>query len=366
MKKTIRILATLLALIMITGMLAACDSGGETPPASGSGDRSEGEVALPGNVTLTGGKDIYNDDIKIAQISISTAGIINQLVRMAFREACIRYPNVSVVHWDAEYDPNRQVTLIQEAITQGYDAIIIECMDPFAVNTAVEEAERAGIPVISINAAMPQTLHTVYLAGADWSSGWMSGEIMVNMLGRKEGSAIVLDCPSPMKPAALMGTGFEDYIQQETNITLIEQIGIDAFSADNAQTAMRDCLTKYGPGQIDMVYCANDDIAMGAVNAIDQAGRGDEGIIVFGFNGFRNGLELIKAGKLAGTMFGDTYVQNSVAFYFAMNAIATGQTAYTAGYSETPIVEQPMIPTTAANIDDIMACSRWFSSSISG
>jgi len=351
MKKTLKTIAILLSLVLVFGMLAAC--------SNDAGDDG-GDVGIADQVKLEGGKNIYVDPIKIAQISISTAGIINQLVQLSFREQLIRYPNVTVVHWDAEYDPNRQVVLVQEAITQGFDAIIIECMDPFAVNGAIEEAEKAGIPVISVNAAMPQTLHTMYMCGADHSSGWMSAEIMVEMLGSREGTAIVLDCPPPMKPAARMGTGFEDYIQQNTNIRLIEQIGIDGFSAENAQTAMRDCLTKYGPGDITMVYCANDDIAMGAVNAIEQAGRGGEGILVSGFNGFRNGLELVRDGKLAVTMWGDTYTQNALAFYVAMNAIATGLTAYKAGYSETPIVEQPMIPTTSENIEDIMAVSRWF------
>ncbi|MCL1827948.1 MAG: sugar ABC transporter substrate-binding protein [Oscillospiraceae bacterium] len=354
MKKTKKILSLVLSVAMLTVIFAACADN------SGGGSGGSGSVAQEvANLGAGQVKDIYNDPIKIAQISISTAGIINQLVQLSYREQLYRFPNVSVVHWDAEYDPNRQVTLIQEAVTQGYDAIVIEAMDPFALNGAIEEAEKAGIPVISVNAAEPQTVHTLYMAGADYSSGWASAELMVGMSGN-EGTAIVLDCPPAMKPAARMGTGFEEYIQQKTNIRLIEQLGIENWSADNAQISMRDCLTKYGPGEITMVYCANDDIAMGAANAIDQAGRADEGIIVWGFNGFRNGLELVKEGKLAGTMFGDTYVQNATAFYFAMYAIATGLTGQTAGYTRTPVVEQPMLPVTQQNIDDVMAVSRWF------
>ncbi|MCL1827947.1 MAG: sugar ABC transporter substrate-binding protein [Oscillospiraceae bacterium] len=351
MKKTKRVISLVLSVVMLATLAAACsnDTGG------GAGDGGSA-----GQISLGGGKDIYNDPIKISVISISTAGIVNQLYQMALKEQAFRYPNVFLDFKDAEFDPSRQITLIEEAITQGYDAILLECMDPFAINNAIEEAERAGIPVISSNAAEPMTLHSLHIAGADYSTGWESGRLMAEMTGG-EGTAVILDCPAMQKPGARMGTGFQEYIEQNTNIKLLEPpIGIENWSADNAQTSMRDVLTKYGPGEITMVYCSSDDIANGAMNAIEQAGRSGE-ILVWGFMGYPMGLEGVKSGKMAGTMFSDTYVQYAALFYMTMLHIATGLTAYTAGYETTPMVEQPMFPVTPQNVENIMAVSRWYS-----
>ena len=367
MKKGFRIIATLLVLIMALGLLASCDKPQEAaPPASGAGDpppaaptASAGSSGGTGIGALPGGKDIYNEQIKISVISISTAGTVNRMYQMALNDQAVRYPNVFLDYKDAEYNPNKQVTLIEEAITQGYDAILLECMDPVAVNDAIDRAEAAGIPVITTNAAEPFTVHSLHIAGADYSSGWKGGEELAKISGN-QGTAIVLDCPEAFKPGARMGTGFEEYIQTHTNIQLIEQIPIENWSPENAQIAMRDMLTKYGPGEITMVYCSSGDIALGAMNAIDQAGRQGDGILIWGFMGYPQELNAIKEGKMTGTMFSDTYSQYSALFYLALHHIATGLTSVTGGYAATPSVEQPMFPVTKDNIDDVMAFSGWY------
>ena len=355
MKKTIKILAVLIVLAMAFFTFAACE--GEN---KNDNNQSQDQTpAATGYAGLPGGKDIYNDPIKISVISISTLGTVNRIYQMAMNDQKVRYPNVTIEYKDAEFDPSKQITLIEEAITQGYDCIIVEAMDPVALNNAIERAERAGIPVITNNAAEPSALHSLHIAGADYSSGWSGGEQLAKITGG-EGTALILDCPAPMKPGARMGTGFEDYILQNTNIRLLEPaIGIDNWSAENAQIAMRDMLAKYGPGEITMVYCSSGDIANGAMNAIDQAGRTGD-ILIWGFMGYPQELDAIKSGRMYGTTFSDTYVQYSALFYMALNHIATGLTSITGGYTVTPMIEQPMFPCTAANVDDVMAVSRWY------
>lgn len=360
MKKTLKIIAILLALVMAVGILGACEGENKNNSNTNSGNEQPQAPAATGPSGLPGGKDIYNDPIKISVISISTMGIVNRIYQMALNDQAVRYPNVFLDYKDAEYDPSKQITLIEEAITQGYDCILLEAMDPAALNNAIDKAEAAGIPVITTNAAEPFTVHSLHIAGADYSSGWRGGEELAKITGG-EGTALILDCPAMMKPGARMGTGFEDYIVKNTNIKLLEPaIGIENWSADNAQIAMRDMLTKYGPGEITMVYCSSGDIANGAMNAIDAAGRASDGILIWGFMGYPMELDAIKSGRMVGTMFSDTYVQYSALFYMALNHIATGLTSVTGGYTATPMIEQPMFPVTKDNIDDVMAVSRWY------
>ena len=384
MKKAKKIIAVLLVIIMTTVLFAACEGntggGGANsaapsdsssaapsvtvaPPPASSADSGAAQPPASGGaaVALGHGKDITKDPIKIALLTISTAGLCNRLYQMALEEQAAIYPNVTFDYMDASFDPNKQITLIEEAVAQGYDAILIEPMDPVALNDAIDAAEKAGVIVVTFNIANPDAIHTLHVAGADYPAGWEAGKIMSGMTGG-EGTALILDCPAVQKPGARMGTGFEDYITQNTNIKLLEPaIGIENWSADNAQIAMRDMLTKYGPGQISMVYCSSDDIANGAMNAIEQAGRQGDGILVWGYMGYPYALEAVKAGKMAGTSFTDAYVQFASLFYIVMDHIALGLNSRTGNFSQTPAVEQPMIAVTKDNVDNIMAVSRWYS-----
>ena len=354
MKKTTRILAMVIALVLTFGLLAACENDNASQPTPTGDESTQGGLA-----PLTGGRDIYNDPIKIAVISISTGGIMNRMYQQALEDQASRYPNITIDFKDSEYNPNRQITLMDEVITQGYAGVIIEVMDPVALNQAIAEAENAGIPVISNGAARPSGLHTMHNRMEDYNNGWRSGEILAGMVGG-EGTAIILDAPAIQKPAARMGSGFEDYIAQNTNIRLLEPpIGIENWAAENAQIAMRDMLTKYSPGEITMVYCASDDIAVGALNAIDQAGRTGD-MLVWGMFGYPAGLEAVKSGRMTGTMFSDVYVQYSMLFYQLLFCIGTGLNSVTGGFEEAFYLEMPLYPVTAENVDQIMAASRWF------
>ena len=353
MKKRIKIIALLLTIVIIFSMISACGNKQEEPVTSNDTPPS---ASTP---KLTGGKDIYNDPIKIAFISMSTAGSANRLYQFALTEQASRYPNVSLNFMDGEFDPNRQITLMEEVVTQGYDAVILEAMDAYALNHVVDAAEESGVVVISLGNPSPTTTHTLHMAGADYTIGRESAAYLAEMTGG-EGTAIILDCPAGFKTMALMGTGFEDYIVENTNIEILEIIGIDNWSGDNAQIAMRDVLTKYGPGEITMVYCASDDIANGAMNAITTANREGDGILLWGFMGYPAAFESIKEGKMTGTMFYDLYVIIASMFHSALYFIAIGANSRDIGYEETPYIETQLLATTIENVDYIMGASRWY------
>ena len=351
MKKTLRIIAVLLVLVITGSMLAACESGQQQEDTSTPADTVIGG--------LPGGKDIYNDPIKIAMIVLSTGGIVNQMYQMALNEQIAPFPNITINYMDGEFNPSKQITLIEETIVQGYDAIFLEPMDPVALTDAIERAEQAGIPVLTMNVE-PQVVSSLHITVAHYKAGWDSAAVLDKMTsGIPNRGAIILDCPPTSKPGAHQGTAFGEYLET-TDIKLLENIGIEFWSADNAMVAMRDMLTKYSSGEITMVYCAGADIALGAMNAIKQAGRENDGILVWGFQTFPSDFDAILEGRMAGTMFSDIYLQTTTMFYYALYFISTGLTACTAGYTKTPYIAVPMIPVTMQNVEQMMDVSRWY------
>ncbi len=349
MKTIRRALSLIFAILMVMTLFTACGN-------KDADTASEGSEAAPEGIAALGNKvDIFNDEVKIAYIPLSSLGQGNILVADAFAEQLIFYDNVVVDTFEAGYDPTTQISLINEAVTQGYQAIILEAADAAALANAVEAAEEAGVPVVTFNCGCDGK-HVLHIQGSDYAAGWMGAEVVAEALGN-EGKAIILDCPAEQVSSSRMGLGFEAYMKENTNIEIIDYQNIANWSQENANTTMRDLLTKYD--DIDAVYGSSDDIAMGAVQAIEAAGRQDEGILVWGNIGYPSSLTAIKEGRMFGTTYSNYYVEASTSIYFALYFIQNGITSVTAGYESTPTVDQGALACTAENVDDIIAISHW-------
>ncbi|MBQ8263833.1 MAG: sugar ABC transporter substrate-binding protein [Oscillospiraceae bacterium] len=342
MKKT---LALILALIMIVACFAGCGNTADTPAADAP------DAAAP----KLAGKDISTENVKMAYIPVSTAGATTEIAQYAADDIMTKYPNVEITFFDAGYDPTQQASIVTQCIAQDYDAIIMECTDDVAMNPLVTEAEKAGVVVITTNMAC-SAVHSAYLSNYSYDAGWLIGQLMVEDIGT-EGKVILLDCPAGMVAGTLHGKGFQDYIAQNSNLELIDYANIDGFSTENANTAMRDMLTKHD--EIDAVYGMSDDIAIGAIQAIEAAGRSDEGILVYGSEGMPNAITAIREGTMKATAWSDRYSLLSLAFNIALLHIDAGINGATLGYEETPSVSLPFQPVTSDNVETMVPRIRY-------
>jgi ribose transport system substrate-binding protein len=347
MKKAIAIL-TVLAVVMTS--FAGCG-------ASGGGSETGGgqETVTGGEAVALSGKDISNDALKIAMIPISTAGYTTVLSEKAVQDIQEGYPNLKVDFFDAGYDATTQNTLISECIAQGYDAVILEAADPVAVSPVVREAEAAGVVVITLNMGC-DAIHTLHLESDSYNAGWIAGETITNALNG-EGKVILLDVPAELKASAHHGTGFEDYIAENSNFDLIDYQNVAGFSQEEANTIMRDLLTKHD--QIDAVFAVSDDEAMGVLQAINSAGRQNDGILVFGAEGLPSAFNAIEEGTLYGTAWSDRFSVVKTILNMSLYFIASGINANKLGYTYTPAVKAPFYAVTAENVKNVMSQSHW-------
>jgi simple sugar transport system substrate-binding protein/ribose transport system substrate-binding protein len=365
-----KIIAAILAIVLATSALASCGpkesnagtaDGGATPARAGKddGDQVPEFADDRGATPARAGKDIFTEQIKIAYITLAMAGIGNRMHELAFAEQLEFYPNVEFKFFDANYDPNNQRAQIGECITAGYDAIMIECMDTNVVGPAILEAEQAGIPVLTINQGA-DVLHTLHIQGSDYAAGAQAARILAEKSGGS-GNAVLLDVPAEQKASGRMGTGFAETLASEfPDIKLIETQPIANWNQENANNAMRDILIKYpDAGDINIVYGVSDDVAVGAVQAIEAAGRAGEGILVYGNMGYPNGLQAVKDGRMYGTGFSDIYLEDTSSLTLALYFIATGTTSVTAGYEKTPTVDMVVTPVSPDNIELVIGASHW-------
>lgn len=369
-----RVVALLTVLAISVFTLAACGSSNaaSTGAASNAGSTAASaatteqasaasaavETATAGAVELVG-KNLATDDIKIAYVPISTAGIMNKMSIYAFRSALAPYPNVTLDIFDPGYDTQTEITILNDCVNQKYDAIICEITDAVSLAKSIRDAEQNGIPVITINTTCDE-VHSMHITGDDYLGGQQGAKAVADKFGNDAGlNVIIIDVPPAMQETNLLSKGVTDYMEANTNWTLLAKQGIENYSQEDANTAMRDLLTKYD--DVDVVFCAIDDLTVGVVQAIDAAGRGDGSIQVWGHMGYPAAYELLlaKNPSMMGLNWGDMFNEYSYAMLAALNYIATGYTAQLAGRESTPEVLFATEPLFAEDAETIYTITRW-------
>ena len=322
-----KVLAIILVLALFTLCLMGCGDTGA------SGDTGAAASSAPAAATTFGGKNALTDKFQFAWIPMSTAGQINEVVQKAVDDITASYPDVTVTFFDAGFNPNTQVSLINDCVTQKYDAILIECADSTAVGPAIAEAEAAGVPVITVNLGC-DTLHTLHVKQESYSGGWVSAEALVKVLGGT-GDVLLLDVPAWQAVTTTFCRGFEDYVEANSpGINIIEYFNLDGNAQEDAYNVMRDMLVKYD--KIDAVYAPDDNYALGIVQAINEAGRQNEGIVVWGTDFQPGGIEAVMEGRVQGSSWSDRYSAMYAAFSSAMFFAQTGVNSVSLGLTETP------------------------------
>jgi len=348
MKKT---LALIMVLALAVCLFAGCGSTTEAPAA-------EAAPAAASTAAFVG-KNIETETAKIAYIPISTAGVTNQIVKLAFDDCLQPYPNVVVDYFDPGYDAQTQITMVNDAVNQGYDLIFCECADPVSLATPIAEAEAAGVPVITLN-LNTDAPHTLHLRGVDYLAGWTAAETLINDFGADSAkNVIIIDCPAVMTATNLQAPGFLDYMEANSNWVLLADQNIDNFSQESANTATRDLLTKYD--NVDIIFCMMDDLTTGVVQAIQASGRNDGSIIVYGNMGNPSTWEYMTngSGEIYGLNFMDYYTQYFVAMSYALYYIQSGQCGAAMGFTATPVIALGVTPATPETADLYRTLSRW-------
>ncbi|MDR2486584.1 MAG: sugar ABC transporter substrate-binding protein [Clostridiales Family XIII bacterium] len=335
--------------------LAACEGGGGE---SGGGESNTGDPVNTDDITVPTefkGKNIYEEEIKIAYLPIGTEGPAFVMADYAIKD-CLKFnDNIKVDIYPSEYDPNKQASSIQEAITQGYDGIMLEAMDPVVSAGPIEEAEAAGIPVITIN-LNSEALHTLHIQGNDYISGCNAARTLGEACGGK-GKALTLNGPAAQQATSQMVPGFNETIAAEfPDIEILGDLPVEGWQSEVAETQMRDALTKYD--QIDIVYCASDDLADGAIKAIKAAGR-EKDIKVHGSMGYPAALKRIKDGTQFASYYSDGYAEYTTVIFQMLYFIQNGMTASALGLTATPLIDQPTTPITKENVETVIETSHW-------
>lgn len=211
-------------------------------------------------------------------------------------EKAAKEANVSLTVVDAQNDPAKQASDIEDLIQQGVDIILINPTDSSAVVSAIESANQANIPVITVDRSADGGEVVAHIASDNVAGGKMAGEFIIEAL--KDGGNIVeLEGIPGSSAARERGEGFHQVIDQASNIKVVAKQAAD-FDRAKGLSVMENILQSQK--DIQAVFAHNDEMALGALEALQAHGMKD--VIVVGFDATDDAVKAVKEGKMAATV----------------------------------------------------------------
>lgn len=242
---------------------------------------------------------------------------------------------------DAGGDAAKQLQQVETFISQKVDAIIMQPQEQEACSPAIDKAKAAGIPIINCN-SLTITEPDAYVGSNDSESAEIAMTYIAEQLGGK-GNVLMMH-GHPGQTAEVKRTeGAMDILAQNPDMTLLDEQTADWDRAE-AMTLMENWIQAYGD-QINAVFCQNDEMALGALNALVQAGKKDN-VLVVGVDAIDDALQSVKDGKMDATVYQDCKGQAESAIEAAYK-LAKGESV------EKEILI-PFILVTTENVDEYL------------
>ncbi len=280
MKKTL----TLLSAILLTTWLGCGGNPEPTEPASNAGVNAEDSQKTKGIIAYTP-LTLSNPFFKVIGDHIKAEAEKNG------------YETLMV---DPDMDVKKQSDQIDDFIAKNVTAIVLVPCDRLSVGPAVQAANKAGIPVFTVDAkCAAQGAKIEGHVGTDnFQGGELAGKAMIDALGEKGGKVLILDFKKA-NSCVLRVAGFKKMIdahnkEAEGKIEVVSELDGNGERTKGYQSTA-DALQAHE--DLDAIFAINDPSALGAYTAVKEAKRENK-IKIIGFDGQLDGKQAIKDGQI--------------------------------------------------------------------
>lgn len=194
---------------------------------------------------------------------------------------------------DAQDNASKQASDVEDLIQQGVDLLLINPVDSAAVASAVEAANAAGIPVITVDRSSEGGEVVSHIASDNVAGGELAGQYLTELVG-KGAKVVELEGVAGSSAARDRGEGFNKAIAGQLNVVAKQTAN---FNRAEGLTVMENIL-QANPDVVG-VFAHNDEMALGALEAIAASGKD---IKVIGFDATDDAQAAVKAGTMAATV----------------------------------------------------------------
>ena len=214
------------------------------------------------------------------------------------------HDDVEFLFSDAQQQQANQIDNIRTYIQQGVDVIAFPPVVETGWEGVLQEAADAGIPVIlvdrGVDANTPEDLYATVISSDFIWEGEQAAQLLADAMGGA-GKVVELEGTVGASAANDRKAGFDGYVDENlADVEIIESQSGD-FTRAGGKEVMEAALKSYD--QIDGVFAHNDDMALGAIEAIKEAGlKPGEDIKIVGCDGVMGAFEAMVAGEMNGTV----------------------------------------------------------------
>ena len=253
---------------------------------------------------------------------------------------------------NSEYDAETQLAECETAVAAAPDAIILWPAVGDTVRPCLESAQAAGIPVTVTNSDVnPDDKDlTIGYSGPDtYGQGAASAELMCEAM--PEGGILMVNGLTGNSTAINRREGFVDTIEEECpGVEILDEQPGD-WGAAESKTVTAEMLTAVGPENVDGIYAADDTMAAGAIDALEDRGIDPGDLVVTSIGNTFLGNPLVQEGKLYGTVFQSSSWDGENAVRLVYRVLI--------GEDVEPNTFMPQAKVTAENADDPAVAPEW-------
>ena len=327
----------LISLLLVLAMaltLVACGGKTEAPAATEAPKADAPAAEAPAAEVTT-----YDVGVAIYQYNDNFMTLYRQEIEAYFKTLetdTVKY-NITMV--DSKNDMGEQTNQIDTFITQGMDVIILNLVQTSSAEVLIDKVVGAGIPLILINReplgdngdesyeGIINNPGVCYVGADARQSGTYQGEIVLALddKGDINGDGVVnyvMVVGDPENPDAQYRTEFSIKALTDAGVNvncLVENVG--NWDQTKGQEIVAAALAQFGD-EIEVVFCNNDGMALGAFAAIEAAGRVvGEDIYLLGVDALTECQEMVQAGTMTGTVLNDHIGQSHAAVDAAVAAL---------------------------------------------
>ncbi|MDO4643798.1 MAG: ribose ABC transporter substrate-binding protein RbsB [Cardiobacteriaceae bacterium] len=196
---------------------------------------------------------------------------------------------------DSQNDPAKELANVEDVTVRGAKVLLINPTDSDAVGNAIAVANQKKLPVITLDRAANKGEVMSHIASDNRAGGEMAGNFIAEKLG-KSVKIIQLEGIAGTSTARERGAGFKQAATTHYFQILASQPA--DFDRSKGLNVMENLLT--AQPDVQAVFAQNDEMALGALRAIQAAGKKD--IMLVGFDGTDDGVKAVKSGKMAATI----------------------------------------------------------------
>ncbi len=195
---------------------------------------------------------------------------------------------------DAQDNPSKQLNDIEDLIRKKVSVILINPTDSSAVVSAIKLANKAGIPVITVDRSASGGTVVSHVASDNVAGGMLAGKYLLKQVG--EGAKVIeLEGVPGASATRDRGAGFHKVVDSKLNVVAKQTAN---FNRVEGLSVMENLLQVHK--DITGVFAHNDEMALGAIKALETAGMSS--VLVVGFDATDDAIEAVKSGAMKATV----------------------------------------------------------------